>query len=86
MKIIKDLPYAQYGDRVMLLDLYLPAAPTSLVPAILCVVGGGWRSTAKEGYVEAGTYESYFGTVVDSILSYAAGTPINVLNPDVLGK
>jgi len=42
--------------------------------------------TPHLGYVEAGTYESYFGTVVDSILSYAAGTPINVLNPDVLGK
>lgn len=42
--------------------------------------------TPHLGYVEAGTYESYFGTVVDSILSYAAGTPINVLNPEVLGK
>ena len=42
--------------------------------------------TPHLGYVEAGTYESYFGTVVDSILSYAAGTPINVLNADVLGK
>ena len=42
--------------------------------------------TPHLGYVEAGTYESYFGTVVDSILNYAAGTPINVLNADVLGK
>lgn len=42
--------------------------------------------TPHLGYVEAGTYESYFGTVVDSILGYAAGTPVNVLNPEVLGK
>ena len=73
MKIIKDLPYAQYGDRVMLLDLYLPAAPTSLVPAILCVVGGGWRSTAKEGYVEAGTGLAQAGYVAAAI-TYRSST------------
>lgn len=40
--------------------------------------------TPHLGYVEKGTYESYFGTVVDSILGYAAGKPVNVLNPEVL--
>ncbi len=42
--------------------------------------------TPHLGYVEKGTYESYFGTVVDSILGYAAGKPVNVLNPEVLKK
>lgn len=42
--------------------------------------------TPHLGYVEMGTYESYFGTVVDSILGYAAGKPVNVLNPEVLKK
>jgi len=54
MRIIKDLPYAQYGDCVMLLDLYLPEKPAGSVPAILCVVGGGWRSTDKAGHAEPG--------------------------------
>jgi D-3-phosphoglycerate dehydrogenase len=42
--------------------------------------------TPHLGYVEIGTYESYFGTVVDSILGFASGKPVNVLNPEVLKK
>src|SRR4029077_17417344 len=42
--------------------------------------------TPHLGYVEKGTYEVYFGTVVDSILGYPAGKPVNVLNPEVLTK
>jgi len=73
MRIIKDLPYAQYGDRVMLLDLYLPDAPTGLVPAILCVVGGGWRSTDKAGYAEAGQGIAQNGYVAAAI-TYRSST------------
>ena len=75
MKIIKDIPYAQYGDRVMLLDLYLPDQPQGLVPAILCVVGGGWRSTAKEGYVEAGTGLAQGGFIAAAI-TYRTSTEV----------
>ncbi len=42
--------------------------------------------TPHLGYVEKGTYEAYFGAAIDNILAYAAGKPINVLNPDVLEK
>lgn len=42
--------------------------------------------TPHLGYVEQGTYESYFGTAIDQVLAFAAGKPINVLNPEVLGK
>lgn len=42
--------------------------------------------TPHLGYVEQGTYESYFGTAIDQILAFAAGKPINVLNPEVLEK
>ncbi len=38
------------------------------------------------GYVTRDTYESYFGVIVDQILAYAAGKPINVINPQVIGK
>ncbi len=38
------------------------------------------------GYVEQDTYELYFGSAFDQINAFAAGKPINVANPDVLGK
>ena len=38
------------------------------------------------GYVERENYELYYGIVIDQILAYASGNPINVLNPAALGK
>ena len=42
--------------------------------------------TPHLGYVEKDTYEDYYGVVVDQIVAYAAGNPINVVNPEALGK
>ena len=42
--------------------------------------------TPHLGYVEERTYESYFGTAIEQILAFAAGKPINVVNPEALGK
>ena len=42
--------------------------------------------TPHLGYVERGTYELYFGLAIDAILGFAAGKPVNVLNPDAVGK
>lgn len=42
--------------------------------------------TPHLGYVEKDTYEAYYGRAVDHILAYAAGKPINVINPEALGK
>lgn len=42
--------------------------------------------TPHLGYVERDTYEAYYGIVVDQILAYAAGNPINVVNPEAIGK
>jgi D-3-phosphoglycerate dehydrogenase len=42
--------------------------------------------TPHLGYVDRDTYEKYYGAAVDSILTYAEGKPINVLNPEVLSK
>lgn len=38
------------------------------------------------GYVERDTYERYLGNAFDQITAYAAGKPINVVNPEVLKK
>jgi len=42
--------------------------------------------TPHLGYVDRDTYEKYYGAAVDSIVAYAEGKPINVLNPEVLNK
>ena len=37
--------------------------------------------TPHLGYVEKDTYENYFGIAFDQVLAFAAGHPVNVLNP-----
>jgi len=42
--------------------------------------------TPHLGYCTRESYEEYYATVVDDLVSFAAGKPSNVLNPDVLVK
>ncbi len=42
--------------------------------------------TPHLGYVEQNTYEAYYGTAVEQVLAFAAGRPINVLNPEAFEK
>ena len=42
--------------------------------------------TPHLGYVVQSNYEIYYEAVVDNILAYAAGKPVNVLNPEVTKK
>jgi D-3-phosphoglycerate dehydrogenase len=42
--------------------------------------------TPHLGYVEREGYEDAFSCIFDQILAYAAGKPINVINPEVLKK
>jgi D-3-phosphoglycerate dehydrogenase len=46
------------------------------LPNVLC--------TPHLGYVERNNYEQLFGGVVEAVLAFKAGTPINLANPDVL--
>jgi len=43
-------------------------------------------ATPHIGYVSRDEYEIQFTDIFDQIVAYAAGTPINVVNPDVLAK
>ena len=52
--------------------------PLLRLPNALC--------TPHLGYVEQGAYEAIFGAAVDQLLAYAAGAPINLLNPDALRR
>ena len=42
--------------------------------------------TPHLGYVEQDTYERYLGNAFDQVAAYAAGKPINVVNPEALGR
>ncbi len=41
-------------------------------------------ATPHIGYVTAEEYETQFTDIFDQVVAYAAGTPINVINPEVL--
>lgn len=43
-------------------------------------------ATPHLGYVERDGYESQFTSSFEQVLAFAAGKPINVMNPEVLGK
>jgi D-3-phosphoglycerate dehydrogenase / 2-oxoglutarate reductase len=42
--------------------------------------------TPHLGYVERESYELYFGAAFSNILAYAEGKPINIANPEALGR
>lgn len=42
--------------------------------------------TPHLGYVERESYEFGFGNAFDQVLAYLAGKPVNVVNPEALGK
>ena len=51
VKVVRDIVYATYGDRKVMLDLYLPASPPAgKMPCIMVVHGGGWRSGDKNKF------------------------------------
>jgi len=53
-----------------------PAHPLLTLPNVVC--------TPHIGYVSHEEYEIQFTDIFDQILAYAAGAPINVVNPEVL--
>ena len=42
--------------------------------------------TPHIGYVTREDYEIQFGEIFEQIVAYGAGAPINVINPEVLGR
>jgi D-3-phosphoglycerate dehydrogenase len=55
-----------------------PSHPLLNMPNVVC--------TPHIGYVTREEYELQFSDVFDQIVAYAAGAPINVVNPAVLGR
>jgi len=63
-RVVRNVVYAQYGERRLELDLYLPSESSHPrpVPGVLVVRGGGWQSGDKEsfGFIAAHLAESGF--------------------------
>jgi D-3-phosphoglycerate dehydrogenase len=55
-----------------------PAHPLLAMENVVC--------TPHIGYVSRDEYEVQFADIFDQITAYAAGTPINVVNPEVLAR
>jgi len=55
-----------------------PSHPLLQMPNVIC--------TPHIGYVTREEYELQFSDIFDQIVAYAAGKPINVVNPEVLEK
>ena len=51
VEVIKDIPYINYDDRELLLDIYKPAQwAGGQLPTIVVIRGGGWARGDKEGF------------------------------------
>ncbi len=51
VEVLTDIPYVNYQDRELLLDIYRPSnSGDEKLPAILVIRGGGWAKGDKEGF------------------------------------
>jgi len=50
VRVIPDLAYAKYGNRTLLLDLYLPSQPGQGRPGVIVVRGGGWMVNDRKHF------------------------------------
>ena len=53
VKVVRDIVYATYGERKVMLDLYLPKykkAPAGKIPCIMTIHGGGYRLGDKSRF------------------------------------
>ena len=68
VSVEKDIVYAKYGPRELMLDLYRPkeASPSPL-PCIVVVHGGGWRNGDRQRFARHAAYLASKGFVTACI-------------------
>jgi acetyl esterase/lipase len=47
-RVIKDIQYGQAEGKRLFLDMYIPVNKKGLLPLVVWIHGGGWRSGSKE--------------------------------------
>ncbi|MEM7475371.1 MAG: sulfatase-like hydrolase/transferase [Planctomycetota bacterium] len=45
-----DVEYARYGDRALQMDIYRPKESWGLLPAVICIHGGGWAKGTRASH------------------------------------
>jgi len=55
-----------------------PEDPLLKLSNVLC--------TPHLGYVELNSYESYFSAAFNNVIAFCSGSPVNILNPEVLNR
>ena len=57
VSVEKDIVYARYGTRELMLDLYRPKARSAAaIPCIVVVHGGGWKNGDKQRFARHAAY------------------------------
>lgn len=57
VEVERDIVYAAYTNRKVMLDLYLPKRPAAAkIPCIMVIHGGGWRSGDKTRFAAVAGY------------------------------
>lgn len=68
VSIEKDIVYARYGTRELMLDLYRPKErPSGPLPCIVVIHGGGWRAGDKQRFARQAAYLASKGFVTACI-------------------
>ncbi|MEM9282114.1 MAG: SMP-30/gluconolactonase/LRE family protein [Verrucomicrobiota bacterium] len=76
-----DLPYARYGERELQLDLYRPKNRDGLLPAIVCIHGGGWHKGSRVNHAhvaKALAARGYVAVTISYRLSGEAPFPVQI--------
>jgi len=67
VRVISDLAYARYGDRTLLLDLYLPSQSGQGRPGVIVVRGGGWMVNDRKRFAHVASALAEKGIVAACI-------------------
>jgi len=74
-----DIPYAQWGDVTLHLDIFLPGHAQGPLPLVVWVPGGGWRNCNKAGKrTEFLTRHGFASAAINYRVSGVASAPANI--------
>jgi len=74
----RDVVYAQYGDRALKADIFLPRSGGGPFPAVVYVHGGGWKNGTKAAFSRQAAYmatQGFVGMSIEQRLSGEAKFP-----------
>lgn len=76
-----DLTYSTIGDIALKLDLYKPKNSDELLPAVVCIHGGGWSKGSRKGFgkiAKALANNGFVAVTIDYRLSGVAPFPAQI--------